>query len=270
MGLREGPAARPPDRPTDAPRAAATPPCRDEEKVLQPPMVVPPGPGPSGAQRSAAGRRTPRARQPARAGGRVQAAVRRGGRPCLGDNVGLAVGRALPGASQGRRASCGRRRAFGRGAPRPPLAPSPAAHAHAGRPGRTRTCGRRRLPAFRLQSCTGTVGLGAEGRCGPKGVRPGAVGPTARAFVWAPRARRLPWADGDRKGCEPRSAARGIRNRRVRSAAEEAVTPDGSVWPPLGLEGKATSLGSRGEKSVYKTKPWVCLRREFTTGRFRI
>lgn len=46
------------------------------------------------------------------------------------------------------------------------------------------------------------------------------------------------------------------------------MTPDGSIWPPLGLEGKAASLGTWGEKSMYKTKPWVCLLREFTPGRF--
>lgn len=53
-----------------------------------------------------------------------------------------------------------------------------------------------------------------------------------------------------------------------RRRREEAVTPDGSIWPGLGLEGKTTSLGTGGEKSLYKTKPWVCLRCEFTTGRF--
>lgn len=46
------------------------------------------------------------------------------------------------------------------------------------------------------------------------------------------------------------------------------MTPDGSIWPRLDSEGKATSLGTSGEKSVYKTKPWVCLRREFTPGTF--
>lgn len=45
------------------------------------------------------------------------------------------------------------------------------------------------------------------------------------------------------------------------------MTPDGSIWPGLGLAGKTTSLGTRGEKSLYKTKPWVCLRCDFTPGR---
>lgn len=147
MGLREGPATRPPDRPTDAPWAAATPPRRDREKVLQPLPVVPPGPGPSGAERSAAGRRAPRAPQPARAGGVCE-------RLCAGV-AGRAAGTMwaspsggpcqAPARARGQVAGAGAR-AVGRGAPRPPLAPSPAAHARAGRPGRTRTCGRRRLP----------------------------------------------------------------------------------------------------------------------------
>lgn len=102
-------------------------------------------------------------------------------------------------------------------------------------------------------------GPSASGLEGAAARRVGGRGPWARrpellSGRCAPAARRGPTRqEGDRKGCEPRPA-RGIRNRRVRFAAEEAVTPDGSVWPPLGLEGKAASLGSRGEKSVYKTK----------------
>lgn len=83
---------------------------------------------------------------------------------------------------------------------------------------------------------------------------PGPVGPTARAFVWAPRAGRLPWADGDRKGYEARAGAGNPEPSesapRRRQRREEAVTPDGSIWPRLHLEGKATSLGTRGLKSV--------------------
>lgn len=68
MGLREGPAARPPaDLPTDRLTRPGRPRRRrrrDEEKVLQPPPAGPPGPGPSGAWRSAAGRRPPGRRGP--------------------------------------------------------------------------------------------------------------------------------------------------------------------------------------------------------------
>lgn len=143
--------------------------------------------------------------------GRVRASVREGGWPCRGDNVGLAVGRALRGAGHGPRASCGRRR--GRpGAPRLPLAPSPAAHARAGRPGRTRTCRRRRLLPFCLQSCTGTLGLWAGGRPRPGGWA--ARGPWARrpellSGRRAPAARRGQTETGRGTRLGP---ARGIRN----------------------------------------------------------
>lgn len=51
------------------------------------------------------------------------------------------------------------------------------------------------------------------------------------------------------------------------------MTPDGSVWPGLGLEGKTASPGTRvggGGRNLYKTKPWVCLCRGFTPGRFAV
>lgn len=108
---------------------------RRDEKVLQSPPVGPPGPGPSGAWRSAAGRRPP--------GGGGPSAGRAGGvceRPCA-----MVAGRARGQCGPRRRegpaglgpqpgASCGRQsRRSGRVSPS--LEPSPAAHARAGRPG---------------------------------------------------------------------------------------------------------------------------------------
>lgn len=197
--------------------------------------------------------------------GRVRAAVREGGRPCRGDNVGLAVGRALPGAGHGPRASCGRRRwRPGRASPSPrALARGPRAC----RPPRAHPDLRPPAPPSFL-----FAKLHRDPRpLGWRTPRPGARGPDGPSFCLG--AARPPPAVGRRRQEGVRASGRRGESgtRRVRSAAagrEEAVTPDGSVWPQLDLEGKATSLGTWGEKSVYKTKPWVCLRREFTPGRF--
>lgn len=123
MGLREGPATRPPDRPTDAPWAAATPPRRDQRKFCSRCRWCRQGRARAGQRgaRQAGGRPGPRSRpgQGACASGCAPGwpAV-----PCRGDNVGLAVGRALPGAGRGPRATCGRRRPGARAAGRPRLA----------------------------------------------------------------------------------------------------------------------------------------------------
>lgn len=244
---------------------------------MQPPPAGPPGPGPSGAWRSAAGRRPPGLRGPrSRLGQGACASVCALGWPAV------------------RRGQCGpRRRAgpAGRGArgPRPagklrtPAAgrasPSPRALARGPRACRPLRAHRDlRAPAppsfIFAKLHRDPRSLGQRTPVARRVGGPGPVGPTARAFVWAPRARRPPWADGDRKGCEARAGAgnpepsESAPRRRRRRRREEAVTPDGSIWLWLALEGKATSLGTRGEKSVYKTKPWVCLQRESTPGRF--
>lgn len=243
-GGAEGGTRRPPDLPSDRLTRPGRPRRRrrrDEEKVLQPPPAGPPGPGPSGARRSAAGRRAPRAPQPTRAGG-VCGRPREGGRPCRGDNVGLAVGRALPARATagGQVAGAG---AGGRGAPRPPLAPSPRPTRAPGAPG----------PGAGAASLS--VGEVAPG--------PPASGPEGARGPWARRpellsGRRAP-AVGRRRQEGVRAAA-GAGNPepgRVRSARrrEEAVTPDGSVWPRSDLEGKASSPGTGGRDACIKQSP---------------
>lgn len=222
---------------------------------MQPPPAGLPGPGPSGAWRSAAGRRSPDRRGPrSRPGQGACASVCARGWP------------AVP------RGQCGpRRRAgpAGRG-PRPAgklRAPARAAERASPSP-RALACGPRACrppwahPDLRAPAPPSFLfpklhrdprPLGWRTPAARKVGGPGPVGPTARAFVWAPRARRPPWADGDRKGCEARAGAGNpepSESAPRRQRLEEAVTPDGSIWPRLDLEGKATSLGTRGEKSV--------------------
>lgn len=238
MGLREGRATRPPDRPTDAPRAVATSLRRDEEKVLQPPPAGPagpPGPGPSGAWRSAAGRRAPWAPQLAGAGGvceRLCVRVAGGaagtmwaspsGRPCR------ARARARGQVAAGARLTLPSR-------PRPRPTRVTAA---AGAPGPA-GAGASFLFVCKVAPGRSASGLkdAAAGRVGG----PGPVGPTARAFVWVPRARRGLTETG-------RGASLGRRGesgtRRVRSAAAAAGGSRDPRWQYLAW------VGFRGENNL--------------------
>lgn len=234
---------------------------------MQPPPAGPPGPGPSGAWRSSAGRRPPGRRGPRSRPG--QGACASG------------CARGWPAVPRGQ---CGpRRRAgpAGRG-PRPAgklRAPALAARARLALPSSPRPRPTR-VPAALgapgpAAACASLVSV-CKVAPGPSASRledAGARGPDGRSFCLGaarppPAARRGQTETG--RGAS-RGPARGIRNPASalrHGGAEEAVTPDGSIWPGLDLEGKATSLGTRGEKSVYKTKPWVCLRREFAPGTF--
>lgn len=216
MGLREGPAARPPELRNDRLTRPGRPRRRrrhDEEKVLQPSPAGLPGPGPSGAWRSAAGRRLPGRRGPrSRPGQGACASVCARGWPAVPRGQCGPRRRARPTGRGPRPAGKLRAPARAAGAPRLPLASSPAAHARAGRRGRTRTCGRRRLLPFCLQSCTGTLGLWVGGRPRPGGCAaqgPWALRPELLSGRRAPAVRRGQTKTGRGARLRP---ARGIRN----------------------------------------------------------
>lgn len=176
--------------------------------------------------------------------GRVRASVREGGRPCRGDNVGLAVGRALPGAGHGPRASCGRRR--GRPArlvfpSRPRLRPTrvPAA---AGAPGPA-GAGASFLSVCKV--APGPSASGLEDARGPEGAQPRVRGPYGPSFCLG--AARPPSAVGKPRQEGVRGSGRRGESgtQRVRSAAAAAARGSGDPrWQYL------ASVGARRESNL--------------------
>lgn len=193
---------------------------------------------------------------------------------------GGAAGQGRAGPSRARRAGgvCGRPRgqcgppglAVGRppgklraaaGRPRPPRRPRP-------RPTRCRPPGRTGTPGagasvFGGRSCTGPLGLRARGHPRP-------VGPTARAFVFAPRARRRGQRRQEGVRARPARAIRNPASERARPAAEEAPAPGGSRRPRRSSKARDPP-GTRGQRLCGKQSPGcVCSRRGFTPGRFAL
>lgn len=208
-----------------------------------------------GGALQAGGRREAAGPQPAVQGACASGRARRS-RAARGDNVGLAVGRALPGAGHSLEQVAGAR-AGGRGASLPPSSPRP-------RP--TRVPASRAHPDLRAPAPPSFLfaklhrdrGFGVGGRRCPWARSPsfclGAVRPPATVGTRRQEGLELgPAARGIRNPASPRAAGRGSRDPRWQCSAS------------LGFRRKSNLSWDRGGGwNLYKTKPRVCLRRQST------